>query len=92
MAQKIKHLVALLCLAKSQFYYNLRILRVGSKELPQIPNGIWNLDNEEILHCSSDLFKSKTHRLLRSCYLSISLQPKSISVIRNPHRVAPRIY
>jgi hypothetical protein len=60
MAQKIKHLVALLYLAKSQFYYKLRkFLRVGPTNCRGVPDGVWNLDSEESLHFSSSLFKSK---------------------------------
>jgi hypothetical protein len=57
MAQKIKHLVALLNLAKSQFDYKIPQRRID--EPSQCPDGVQNLDSEESLHCSSDLFKSK---------------------------------
>jgi hypothetical protein len=60
MAQKIKHLVALLYLAKSQFDFKLQ----NSPE-PYRQTVAWsgrfvqNIDREESLHCSSDLLKSK---------------------------------
>jgi hypothetical protein len=59
MAQKIKHLVALLNLAKSQFDFKLQNSSESDRRTVASPDGVRNLDSEESLHCSSDLFKSK---------------------------------
>lgn len=56
---EMKHLVALLYLAKSQFDHKLqKFLRVRSTNCRVGPDCVRNLDSEESLHCSSDLFKS----------------------------------